>query len=1500
MRGQVRQLTASVFFLSSTLAAQNVITTVAGIDPSFTGNGQQAVNVPIGYINGVATDGSGNVYFTDPLEHLVLKVSSTGILSVVAGNGIAAYSGDGGPATQAAVAATDNPVNYVGPPGNDALGGIAVDPLGNVYFADGNYVRLVASDGTISTVAGGGTNTPGNGMPATQVSLGIVNGLALDSAGNLYFSENNRIRKVSGGILTTYAGTGPNGYSGDGGPATSAQLSQPLGLAFDAQNNLYVADGDVTNNPTRIRRIGATDGKIVTVAGGGSAFPKNGAAPLTLDLSYASGLAVDPSGTIYVFAPNTGHLMKFVNGSTTLLTSTVANVFQTNLPATSAYVVGRRAYDNSGIALDASGNLYVADSRDGYLCKIDTHGTFTAIAGNGAYGFGGDGGPALSALIEGPTAMTQTPDGTVYLLDTLNARVRAISPSGTISTVLSSTIFPPLGAQELLNGITSDPKGNVYVLLKTRIVEIAPNGSVSIVLNNAGTIADGGDGGAAIDATIQSGGGLTRDSAGNIYLSDPFSNRIRKITTDGKIHSIAGNGNAAFSPDGTFSVGAPVSGPTTVLADNVGGLYFEESPTGLSAGNLIRYITPGGYLKTIAGNGQPGYSGDGGPATQASLFMQNRAGLALDKAGNLYIADGFNSVVRVVTPNQVINTIAGSGVAASAGDGGLAKNASIYTPRGLLFDAEGDLLISDVSANRIREVLATPPTVTAAPAQMVFTAKAGGARTAPQQLNMSSPVTGLGFTVTVSPPSPWLVIGTTAGLTPQIINVRADPSNLAPGPYQASITITTPLATPTNATVNVSLQVNPATSPKLAADTGSLSFAFPRTSTSAETQQLTVANAGTGNDAFTATTQTVTGGAWLKVGTASGTVTPQAPVNINVTANPVGLATGTYTGTVTLTGSGSGDSVTVDVTMTVSSLDQAIQLSHAGLSFTAVASGGIVPPGSFSVSNIGRGTANFTVSTRTLSGGQQWLSATPSSGSVAAGSQGPLITVSVDQTNLNPGFYYGLVRVDAPGSANTPQVLTVALRVLPSSQDPGPAIVPNQIVFHAVQGQPPPGSMNVSIYNIASTPLSYVSSAVASNASDQFRFIPVHTTLSPSQPTQMVIQPLTSALSPGVYTGDITLQFSDGFIRRIGIRTIVTPAPAGTQAKPSDVTATAPCTPTQLVPAITTLGQSFGVPAAWPVSIEALVRDDCGNTFDSGSVKVSFSNGDAPLSLLAVQGGMWHTTWLSGNGSGPVTLTVTATNPTQNLTGTLEITGGLGDPAPAPVLNGVVSNASFAKDIPLAPSSIISLFGQNLANGSGVAASLPLGTTLAGSTVVMAGVALPIFHAFNGQIDAVAISGVNANTNQQILVQRDNTISLPISVNVAPSAPAIYSYPLPGDPPTQGAIVNAVTNVVAQPGTPVTAGNYVAIYCTGLGPVDQKVPDGVAAPSSPPANTINTPTVTIGGKPATVTFSGLAPGYTGLYQIDAQVPGGITPGNQVPVVISISGQTSPPLTIALK
>ncbi|MBZ5603050.1 MAG: hypothetical protein LAO79_12150 [Acidobacteriia bacterium] len=1493
-----------VFLLALQVSAQSVVTTIVGVDPQFNGSGQPSVNVSLGYVNGVALDSAGNIYFTDPLDHLVLKVSN-GILTVLAGNGIADYSGDGGPATAAAMAATDAPEQYV--PlivAQVSLGGIAVDAQGNVFFADGHRVREITTDGTIHTVAGGGTNTSGNTMPATNAQLGIISGMVLDSAGNLYFSEANRIRRMtSGGTLSTYAGTGIAGHSGDGGQATAAQLWTPLGLAMDAQGNLYVADGYVGFTSPVIRRI-TPAGIISTIAGGGSKAPANGLAPLSVNLPQIGGLAVDSSGNLYLYGPNSGLLMKISGtagnpfSTTTILSSPVIAPFTPNVPAINAYIAGQRIYDNSGIAVDRAGNLYVADSAAGYLARINPQGILSVVAGNGNYGFSGDGGPAAGARIHGPSSMTQTPDGTVYFVDSLNNRVRGISPAGIINTVLSASNYPAIGTAESIRSVVSDPDGNLYVLLVHRLIQLAPDGTITVLLNQAGTPGDTGDGGPALLAKIQDGAALARDAAGNLYIVDSVAGRIREITLDRKIRTIAGNGTKAFSADGAVAANASLSTPSSILIDGLGGIYFYEFPNPGTAGNgLIRYITPAGILKTIAGNSKGGYTGDGGPATQAGIRLVQRSGMLLDKSGNLFFTDGFNNVVRVISPDGIVNTYAGNGVSANAGDGGAPTDASFIIPQALLMDARGDMLIADAAANRIRAVLVAPPPITVLPKALNFSASAGGEVTAPKYLNITSPVSGLAFAAEISSTVDWLVVGAAGGATPQLIDVRIDPTSLAPGTYKAAILIASPLGNPANTSVPVTVTVGPAKQPALAVDRTGLSFTFPKNPNLSETQLLRVSNSGSGPLAFTATAQTANGGDWLTVNPSSANATPQKPANVSVTADSTALPVGTYIGAVIIASSTTGTSSTVRVTMTVSAFDQAIQLSHPGLSFTAVAGGGVIPPATFKVNNVGRGTMNFTVSTRTLSGGP-WLSATPSAGA-ATPSVSPVVIAAADPTGLAPGFYYGQVRIDAPDAANTPHLATIALHVLPIGSDPGPAMVPAEIVFRTTQGAEPPGSAQIFVYNVSATPQSYVSRVLSSSPNNNFDFTPQSGTLSPDQPTRIVIQPLSSGLTAGVYEAELTLQFSDGVITRVRIRTIVAPPAATSSARlqPRDAT----CSPSQLVPVITVLGQSFSVPAAWPVALETTVADDCGNTLGAGSVTASFSNGDPPLSLqLNAADGTWSNTWVAGNTSGPVTVTVTANDLPGRLSGTRAVTGALGDPAPAPVVVAVVNSASFVQNSPLSPGSVISLGGTNLSNGTAQAQSIPLGTTLAGASVVMGSYILPMYYSSTGLINAVAPQQITVNTSHQIVVTHGTTISVPVSVDIGPADPAIFPYPLPGDPPAQGAIVNPVNYVVAQPGTPVAAGDPLAIFCTGLGAVDQPVADGDGAPVSPLARTVGNPTVSIGGQNAPVFFSGLTPGSVGLYQINVTVPAGITPGNQVPVTITMNGRTSPAATISVK
>jgi uncharacterized protein (TIGR03437 family) len=325
------------------------------------------------------------------------------------------------------------------------------------------------------------------------------------------------------------------------------------------------------------------------------------------------------------------------------------------------------------------------------------------------------------------------------------------------------------------------------------------------------------------------------------------------------------------------------------------------------------------------------------------------------------------------------------------------------------------------------------------------------------------------------------------------------------------------------------------------------------------------------------------------------------------------------------------------------------------------------------------------------------------------------------------------------------------------------------------------------------------------------------------------------------------------------------------------------------------------------VALQANVVDDCGNPLDTGSVVVSFSNGDPQLSLLSLRsGGQWQATWNPSNReTSQFTITVDAAAAQPVLQGSLQVSGGLQNTSDAPQLSGVVSGASFAAGVPLAPGAIVSAFGSLLADGSGGASGLPLGSTLKGATVVIAGESAPLFYASNGQLNAAIPLDVTSNTSQQVLVTRDTTVSVPIEVDVAPAQPAVFLNPQP-NAPNQGAIfavrnaTSGQSSFLAGPSSPATSGDTLVIYCSGLGAVDQTIAPGAASPASPPAKTKDQPQVTVGGKTSVVAFSGLTPGLVGVYQINAAVPAGVAAGDQVPVVINISGQVSPAVTIAVK
>jgi uncharacterized protein (TIGR03437 family) len=349
-------------------------------------------------------------------------------------------------------------------------------------------------------------------------------------------------------------------------------------------------------------------------------------------------------------------------------------------------------------------------------------------------------------------------------------------------------------------------------------------------------------------------------------------------------------------------------------------------------------------------------------------------------------------------------------------------------------------------------------------------------------------------------------------------------------------------------------------------------------------------------------------------------------------------------------------------------------------------------------------------------------------------------------------------------------------------------------------------------------------------------------------------------------------------------------------------TATAACSPTALVPVFTQLPSSFTVAAGFPGQVAVKVVDDCGTPMTAGEVVSSYSNGDPPQRLISLKDGNWAATWTPERVVSPVTVTVNAAIPDQNLKGTAQVTGSFNSTDPTPILGAgaVLNGASFVPQSPISPGSFITLFGSQLAQGSSSAEKVPLPTTLAEATVLIAGRESPMIYASDGQVNAMVPYGIPVNTTHQVIVLRGTSISVPQSITVAPAAPGIFARDGTGQ--GQGIILGVLDSgdqIYADSANPVHSGQNIVIYCTGLGEVDPAVKAGDPTPLDHLTNAVNPVDVTIGGIKVRARFAGLTPGSTGLYQVNAIVPEGVAPGNAVPVFLTSAGQASAQVTIAV-
>jgi adhesin/invasin len=544
--------------------------------------------------------------------------------------------------------------------------------------------------------------------------------------------------------------------------------------------------------------------------------------------------------------------------------------------------------------------------------------------------------------------------------------------------------------------------------------------------------------------------------------------------------------------------------------------------------------------------------------------------------------------------------------------------------------------------------------------------------------------------------------------------------------------------------------------------------------------------------------------------------------------------------------------------------------------------------------------------------GRNWLLLQTTSGTAQ---ESPMpVEIQANTTGLAAGNYFAQIFIQGQGASNSDQVVEIALTVLPANATVLPSISPTGLIFTA-GGDSNPASQTIQVSTPSSATMTLAATPAEDNGTGWLEITSSSESVSGSAPGSVTVAVNTGSLTAGVYTGSILLQLNSGSTYPVPVILVVpatsSPASAPLSAAKAvhSAAAQSACAPTQLLPLSTSLGSNFKVTAGLPVPLTVQVTDDCGNPLTSGSVIANFAGGDPTVTLIKSGNGTWTGTWWPRNVAGGLSAVVfNATLFSPSLSGTTAVAGSVAANASVPIVGSgrVLSAASYAPGTPLSPGSFVAIFGSNLASGTSVALGMPLSTTLAGTQVYLGSNLLPLQYVSPTQINAIVPYNAPVGAVQQLTVLRNGSPSPPETVIVTAAQPAVFTQDESGAGAASVVDVKPDgTQFVVTAANPASAGDTLLIYCTGLGAVTPAVPAGSVSPTGSPTNTTTLASVSIGGQTAQVSFSGLAPGYTGLYEVKAVVPSGISAGASVPLVVSMGSTSggpvsSPPVTIAIQ